>query len=255
MWVGVWFTLAIILLEYPKKNLIYFTKLGFVFGMLIGSKYTAIYFIIVLIVFYLKKILSYINIWRTLAFLVPFSLFGLFWYIRNYLLTANPFYPIARFGFKGPLSFNNSVLIETIHHPIEMLNAGFGEYHLWLFSILISITILIHHYVIKKDVRLDSISKVSLIGLINFIFYFTFPTSSQTWIMTSSFRYSLPSFIPLILVVFMLAKKYGKAELIGYFVIANMINRLTMAYYPKLIIIYLPISLAVFYFINKRAYN
>ena len=41
VWVAVWFTLAIILLENPKKSLFYFMKLGFVLGMLIGSKYTA----------------------------------------------------------------------------------------------------------------------------------------------------------------------------------------------------------------------
>ena len=95
-------------------------------------------------------------------------------------------------------------------------------------------------------------NKLFLIGLINFIFYFNFPTSSQVWIMVSSFRYSLPAFIPLILGVFLLAAKYKKEEFIGYFALANMINVLTMVYYPKLVLIYLPLSLFIFHVLNKN---
>jgi membrane protein implicated in regulation of membrane protease activity len=62
-----------------------------------------------------------------------------------------------------------------------------------------------------------------------------------------------PAFIPLILGVFLLAAKYKKAELIGCVVIANMINVLSMAYYPKLVAVYLPLSLAIVYMWNRWA--
>src|SRR5579859_7875921 len=52
VWVAVFFTLAIILLENPKKSIAYFLKLGFVLGMMIGSKYTTFYFLIIFLLFY-----------------------------------------------------------------------------------------------------------------------------------------------------------------------------------------------------------
>jgi hypothetical protein len=61
---------------------------------------------------------------------------------RNYILTGNPFYPLPRLGFKGPLAFDDTVWIETLRYPLEMVNAGFGEYHLWLFSVLIAVGVL-----------------------------------------------------------------------------------------------------------------
>lgn len=253
VWVGVWFSLSIILLENPKKNIRYFAKLGFVLGMLIGSKYTAIYFIVVLFAFYFKKIIAYVNISRGFVFLAPFSIFGLFWYVRNYILKGNPFYPVPRLGFKGPLGFNDTVWAETLRHPIEMLNAGFGEYHLWVFLVLIAAAVLVYRYIVKKEFTLEPINKLFLMGVITFILYSNFPTSPQSWIMVSSFRYSLPIFILLMLGTFMLAQKYRKEELMGYIVVANMIPVLTMSYYPKLIIIYLPISIGIFYVFSKHS--
>jgi hypothetical protein len=70
--------------------------------------------------------------------------------------------------------------------------------------------------------------------------------------MVSSFRYSLPAYIPLILGVFLLAAKYKKEELIGYVAHASMINVLTMAYYPKLVLVYLPLSLFIFYVLHRN---
>jgi hypothetical protein len=61
VWVGVWFTLGVILLEKPKQSLFYFAKLGFVLGMLIGSKYTAWYFLIGLFIFYSHNLIRYFN--------------------------------------------------------------------------------------------------------------------------------------------------------------------------------------------------
>ncbi len=252
LWIAIWFTLSIILLENPKKNLLYFAKLGFILGMLIGSKYTAAYLIAVLLIFYLKNLIKHINIPRLFVFLIPFTTFGLFWYIRNYLLTGNPFYPLARLQFKGPLSFDDTVWTETVRHPIEMLNAAFSEYHLWLFTILIALAVLFYQYIFAKKFILSNIHKLFLLGLICFTIYFSFPTSSQTWIMVSSLRYSLPAFIPLVLGTFILAAKYKKEELIGYITLASMINTLSLTYYPKLIFIYLPLSLIIFYLLNKN---
>lgn len=251
IWVAVFFSSVIILLENPEKSISYFIKLGFVSGMLIGSKYTTFYFLIIFLLFYGKSLLEYINIKRLLAFTVPFSIFGLFWYIRNYFLKGNPFYPIPFLGFKGKLLFSDTIWNQTIHHPLPLVNAAFSEYHLWILSVIVAI-VFIFKQLVKKDMNLSTISKLFLIGLINFAIYFTFPTDAQPWIMVSSFRYSYPTFIPLMLGVFLLAARYKKEEWLGYFALANMLIILPMTYYPKLILFYLPFSLVIIYFIDKK---
>lgn len=69
--------------------------------------------------------------------------------------------------------------------------------------------------------------------------------------MVSNFRYSLPVFIPLILGVFLLGVNRKKAEFLGYLTIGNMISSLSMAYYPKLILISLPLSLLLIWHLNR----
>lgn len=220
--------------------------------MLIGSKYNTWFFILTLLIFYFKKLLPFVNVRRLAAFIVPFSLCGLFWYIRNFILTNNPFYPVSVLGFEGKVAYNYSILNGLQQHPLDMINAGFGEYKIWIFSVLIAGIFLIYSFVIKRKYGLNPVNKLFLIGLINFSFFLSFPTSEQTWIMVSSFRYSYPIFIPLMLGIFLLAAKYKKEELLGYIAIANMINVVTMAYYPKLVAIYLPIALLVFLFNSRK---
>lgn len=133
-----------------------------------------------------------------------------------------------------------------------MINAGFGEYKLWLLSVVLGFFMAIHTFLIKKNYLIDAITKLFLIGLFNFCFFLTFPTSEQVWIMVSSFRYSLTAFIPLILATFLLTVKYKKEEFLAYFAIANMINVLSMVYYPKLIIVYFPLFLLIIYLMKKK---
>lgn len=117
IWIAVFYILAIILLENPQRNLKYFIKLGFAFGMLIGSKYTAWFFLITLAIFYLKQVFAYLTIRRVLAFMIPFSIFGLFWYLRNYYAVNNPIYPISLFGFQG-VDILVDILCGTSHYGI-----------------------------------------------------------------------------------------------------------------------------------------
>jgi len=252
IWIAVFFTLGILLLENPKKSVLYFGKLGFVLGMLIGSKYTAIFYLLIYLIFYSKSLLKYINFKRALAFIIPFSIFGVFWYVRNYFLKGNPFYPLPFLGFKGVLIFSDTVWNQMMHNPLLLLNAAFSEYHLWIFTVIVAFFIVIKHFVNQKNLKLESETRLFLIGIINFFIFFTFPTDTQPWIMVSSFRYSYPVFIPLILGTFMLIARFKKEEWLGYFAIANMLSVLTMTYYPKLILFYFPLSLFIIYVMNKK---
>lgn len=254
VWVAVFFTLAIVLLENPKKSAMYFLKLGIVLGMLIGSKYTAVFLLISLLIFYFR-IIKYLNFKNIIFFFIPFFTFGIFWYIRNFIYTANPFYPLPVLGFPGVEIFaGHRVWNIFLDFPIVMLDSFFAEYKLWSLSLLVAVGYLINKLRVR-DFKFDNISKLFILGIISFILFLNFPTSPQPWIMVSSFRYSYPAFIVLFLAIFLLFKKIKREEFLGYFVIANMIFVTSLSYYPKLVVIYLPISAFVIWFLNRKKTN
>jgi hypothetical protein len=258
VWIGIYFISLVMLLEKPQKKMTYFALLGFLAGMLIGSKYNAVVYLLLLFPLYFKRIFAFLSVGKILAFLIPFSFFGLFWYIRNYFLIGNPIYPIPLLGLPGQSDFGGyfsegyTMLNVAIRHPGDMFNAAFGEYKLWIFSIIIAVGVLINQFIIRKKFIYDATTRLLLIGVINFLFFLGFPTDENTWIMVSSFRYSYPTFIPLILAMFVLATKYKKEHFIGYVAIASMLGVFSTAYYPKLILIYLPVALLIYYFFSKK---
>ena len=171
---------------------------------------------------------------------------------------GNPFYPVSLLGFKGNWTSSGETFLKaTLSHPIEVFNAFFGEYKLWVISVFVTPAYIIFKYIKRQKKQLSlGIEKIFIIGLINLLLFTQFPTwSDQSWILVSTFRYSYPVFIPLMLGVFLLASKYKKMELLGYFVIANMIFVTTFAYYPKLVIFYFPIGLFLLYLIDKYSYK
>lgn len=245
--VGVYFVWALFLLKNSKETLVYFFKLGVVFGLLIGSKYTTILFSAVLFVFYIKDLIKVLNLKNIISFLIPFSVLGLFWYFRNFLLTTNPFYPMPFFNLPGKNVFNGTTILSVIFkYPIDMLNAFFSEYKLWFLSI-VAVPIILF-----KERKLTDITKLFLLGIINFVLFLFFPTDNHTWIMVSSFRYSYPIFIPLMLGIFLYFKKIEKEELLSYFVVLNMLGIFSISYQPKLLIIVGVLSVVTIYLINKK---
>src|SRR6266567_2596936 len=136
---AIWFSLSIILLEKPEKTWKFFLFLGITFGMLVGSKYSGWPIIFVLLLVYGKAIFRSINMLRLLVFLIPFSLFGLFWYVRNYLAVGNPMWPICLLWFPCIPIYETILHMwnATLLYPQEMFNAFFGEYKLWGLSLLV----------------------------------------------------------------------------------------------------------------------
>src|SRR3989344_8882760 len=144
VWVAVFFVLAIILLENPKKRISYFLKLGFILGMLIGSKYTAVYFLITLLFFYARGIIKVLNFKNILMFLIQFSIFGLFWYFRNFYYMGNPFYPLGFLNFPSVEIFaNHRVWNVFIDSPVAMTDSFFAEFKLWTLSLPFAVFYLI----------------------------------------------------------------------------------------------------------------
>ncbi len=250
IWLAVFFVMSLILLERPKNNIFYFVKLGFALGMLIGTKYTGPLFLCVLMLFYFRKLIRYVNFYRLIFLLIPFTLFGLFWYIRNYIVIQNPFYPQETFMFKGANYHILSVAVWNIVflYPtgfIRTLNAFMGEYMIWSLSLFLSPV-----YLIIKLVQNKSNSKIirlTGIGILNCIIYLFLPSALQDNIMVSVFRYSYPALIPLIIIVFIAAKELGKTELITLIAVINLVILPEFSYHPKLLIFLFPLALFTYY--------
>lgn len=251
IWLAVFFIFSIILLEKPKKELSYFIRLGFLLGMILGTKYTGVLLILSLLIFYYKKIIKVISFTRVLVFLIPFSIFGLSWYIRNFLIFHNPFFPIGIYPFKGVLLFTSNAFLISVNYPLQMLNAFIAEYKLWVFAILGGGYLFFYIYRKKRTLSSD-IQKVILLSFVTFITYPFSPASYQEWIMVSSIRYTYITFILLILAVFIFSARINKQRILAYFAIGNMILLHPVTYYPKLIFFYLPVAFVVFLVVEKK---
>ncbi len=246
IWIAIWFFLVLGLLEKPEKSIKYFLFLGFGAGMLIGSKYSGPLFLLVLGIFYFKKILKFINLERIIAFLIPFSLAGLTWYFRNFLVTGNPMYPQGFLMFKdgGFKILNINVWRATFLYPSgisNFINAIISEFGLWSISIFTPLLLL------NKKIRNTNYVSLIFIGSFVFAIFLFLPSDRHYNIAVSVFRYSYPAFITFILAIFLLAKKFKKENILIIFALANMIIIPELAYRPKLIFLLLPIVFIVFY--------
>ena len=250
IWLAAFFMLSLALLNKPAGTFRNALFLGISLGMVVGSKYTGVGFTLILLLFYFRQFLKIISGLKLFIFLVPFILIGLFWYIRNYLLFGNPFYPLPVLFFKGVNIFVQNVLGISTLYPQDMINAVISEAKIWSLSIIIAPLLFI------KSLRstltgFSDAKKLTIIGIVSLVYYLFFPTSEQPWIMVSSLRYSYPIFITLILSLFIFAQTYRKSELISYIAIGNMILLHPLEYHPKLVMIYIPVVLVLFAILER----
>jgi hypothetical protein len=252
MWIAVFFVWSILLLEKPKKSWKYFALIGFSLGMIVGSKFSGPLYVIVLFVLYGRKFLSCLSFTRVISFVIPFSIFGLFWYIRNAVLYGNPLYPAPFLGLPGYKGFP---LQDMLFWKTPFENAGLykifeayiSEYLIWGVAF---IPVLVYVFLqIKQKTLLQSpkINKMMLITLFTFLASLMLPIPTHNII--SNMRYLFPVFIPLILSVFLIAQKYKLNEQIALIALLNMVVVEYLIYHPKLIIIYF---LIVFILLWKR---
>ncbi len=246
IWLGVWFVLILGLLQKPEKSLRFFAILGFASGMLIGSKYTGPIFLLILGIFYFRKIFSVISLKGIIAALIPFTLLGLSWYLRNYLVSGNPLYPQGFLFFKdggyGILQINVwRVTLQYSNGIVNFINAIISEYGLWSVSILTPLLLLF------KKVRESNARSLILIGTLCLFLFFFLPSDRHYNIAVSVFRYSYPAFITLILAIFMLGKQFKKENALILFTLANFLIIPELIFKPKLLILFLPVVFLVFY--------
>jgi len=260
MWMAVWFVLLVLLLESPKKTFKYFLFLGIVFGMLVGSKYTGIFYMLVLLAIYGLRLIKLLNWSRILAFLVPFLLIGVSWYVRNLIARGDPLYPIPFLFFQGDQhidNLNNYVLWKELlnGHAAIIFVALVSEYLVWGLSFIPFL------FFFMKNLRKKFVDPPTsrlfwlcfLLFLTSFFMYSFLPTDYH--FVVSNMRYMYSDIIMFMLVFFIMAKKYKLVQEIALLAIFNSIAVVSyIIYHPKLIIIYFVIA-SIIYFKGKKYLN
>lgn len=242
IWLAIFFVLSLYLLVKLKRHPLYFTKLGVALGLLIGVKYSGVLFAFALLLIFGKTIYKVIKPKFVIYLIVPIFIFGISWYLRNYLITGNPIYPGSVWGFVGHPEFHiqkYNTLTSILNDPAHILlivQALISEYLFWATAILVVPIVL---FVKIKELSIEK--EMGLLGLVNFGIFLILPKLPGS--IVSDVRYLLPTFIPLILAIFHLAKKYKLLGRISLLALLNAIAVLPqLQFRPKLIFIWLVLS-------------
>lgn len=250
VWVAV-YTISILTILKRKTHTDWtYVGIGVLWGMLLGSKYLVGIYPLVLLILFGKEFLASMSLKRIIYVLSPIIILGGWWYVRNYVLTGNPFYPLSMFGFMGDGLFLHTPAVwkTMLTHPLDVMNAIFSEYKLLGVGIgAVLIYGASHWKKMTKDSRLLLIAGASLCMV-----FCLFPMDPKSWIMVSSLRYSYSFAILFILCLFLVAKQWKKERELGYLVLLNAFPVLTMAYYPKLLILVFILFYLVMWMIEPK---
>ena len=247
IWVAVFFLATLYFLVNPKPTNKHYLLLGLFSGMLVGSKFSGLPFLAILLIFFGKSAFQKINIAKILLFLIPLFVFGFSWYIRNYILTGNPVYPVGIFSISGSPDYANlgssnwSIAANIINNPayiLKVINALLSEFFIWVLVLTLPVYLLI-----KKN-RDKVLGKLSIIGILIFIiFIFTFPAVS----IVSNMRHIYPLMAILVLQAFIFFEK-RKLQMAAFSLLATIFPLMNLDYHPKILMLaFIP----AFYFIFK----
>jgi hypothetical protein len=252
VWLLSFFALSIVLLRKQKQNYLHFFALGAALGMVLGSKYTGPVYVVFLLIIFGKDIIKKLNFTKFIAFLIPFSVLGLSWYFRNYILNGDPYFPQSIPFFKGiPFHMLDYPVWKTLfvwtQGPSTWLNAYFSEYSIWLLALpIVPVIFFLTRKLVKKDLKIE-IGKLFILGFLSYIIYFLLPSGPFPQTVTSCLRYSYPAFICFILCIFLYAKRFMKEEILAVIAVTCMLIMPELSYHPKVLIALVPVALLIFY--------
>lgn len=236
IWLAVFFLAVLYLLKTPGTTKKYFAKLGFFTGMLIGAKQSGLIFSALLLLFFGIKVFKKAKILDIVLFIVPVLIFGLSWYIRNFVLTGNPLYPVGIFSMAGNPEYSNlsagnwSIFANIIKNPTyiyKVLNAFLSEFFIWTATLILPV-----YTLIKKKTNPDLL-KLSITAITIFlIFVFTFPAES----VVSNMRHIYPLMDILILQAFLIFDK-KQFEIAIFSLLAGIFPIMNLDYHPKILIL------------------
>lgn len=240
VWLAAFFGFALVLFKNPKNSWKYFSLLGIVLGFVFGGKYTGPAYFLFLIIIFGWGALKKINLKNIISFVIPFSILGLSWYIRNYILTGDPYFPQNIPFFKGieyhVLDYPAGSML--LKYPKVWFDALVSEYTIWSL-VLIFAPLLVFKF--KDKLHL----KLLLFSILSLIVYLFLPSGESPSLITSGFRYTYVAFIPLVLIIFLNAQKYKKEVFLSIIAITNMVILPELSYHPKLLFFLIPIALLI----------
>lgn len=246
-WLCAWFVFALLLLEKPEKSWKFAILIGLSLGMLIGTKYSGPLFFIALLLVYGKRLFQYLTPLRFAFASLLFTITGLFWYIRNFALQGNPYYPANLPFFKGYPGFTQqdwalwNVFVSYPQGNIDLINAFLSEYLLWAFAGVVLLGFIV--YRIKKKEQIEGrIVRLGLLtfttGLVALLLPITTPYKIELFHIISDMRYVYIFVAVSLLAVFLIAEKYKKDEQLAALALINVIPVFSyIPYLPKIYII------------------
>lgn len=261
IWLAVFFLWSLSLLQKPKRSMLYFLKIGFSLGLLVGVKYSGILLMLALLAVYSRKVFTVLTARRIFAFFVPFFVLGLSWYVRNWIITGNPVYPLAFLDWQADPNFHATdwTSIKVFLEPGGiwlMTQALISEYLFWSLVPLLVILISFYSKIQKRNELLKDLTPLVVLAVINFFIFLPQPSLPDAQIVVSNMRYVYPAMIPLMLFVFLAAKRLKILKEITIIALLSSISVLPqLDYRPKLVIVWLIFIVALFVKQKKMFYN
>lgn len=244
------FVLVIYFLMKKKRGVKDFFLMGLCGGFFVGAKFNGplYYGIAVLPFFTILK--EFINFKKMLAFFLPMSLIGLSWFIRNIVITGDPFYFPDYSNLSKSFLLSNYNFYAFIFQPVTVFNAYMSEYMIWSFGLVFIPLYLVIGWARKTKIdRL--VLKLYAIAFIIFITSLIFPYRELLHQIIGTMRYTLPMIFLIILCIFLIFKKHKLEKLISLWVISTIIISQIPDYHPKLLLIAIPIITIVYFFSNS----
>jgi hypothetical protein len=245
-WLCTWFALSLILLEKPRSSIKFNILIGFSLGMLIGTKYSGPLFLVAILPIYGKAFLKQLNILRFLVVSFMFTFFGLFWYIRNYIIKGNPYFPANLLFFKGPSDFTQQdwhvwrIFVEYPAGILPLADAFLSEYLIWVFSVFVIAWFVIFSYRKKQTIDKKVLRVILLVcttGIMSVFLPIVPPKETALFHTVSNMRYIYIFMLMLMLAVFLIADKLKKNYEISMVAFINALPLFSfIPFMPKIII-------------------
>jgi len=236
IWQIIFFLWSFYLIKNPKNKNSYYLSLGTALGLLIGVKYSGILFALFLTLIFYQQIINIFNFKKFILLIIPILLFGGIWYIRNYYLTGNPFYPVSILGFVGHPEFQVPRGIDTLLKRetfMISLDAYVSEFLVWTLIPFIIVLIKL------KNTFLEYV-QLKKLGIFTALTYLALPSEFTRVNITSNMRFLIPSMIIFILAFYFVIEKKKLLNSLFILVLLNAFSILFLfRYHPKMIFIWL----------------
>lgn len=216
IWLAVFWGGWLLLAEKPEKSIKWSLLFGMVSGLMMGTKISGLILLGLGVVFYWRNLKSFL--WIFIALPV-----GGFWYIRNWVVMGNPFYPLDFWIWKG-----HTIAKLPIVWKFLVYEKGWGLFAQSLGSEFLG-------WVAAFLFPLWLRNKWIWLGLINLGLFMIMPGSPGT--IVSNCRYLIPAVMTLALGIWIEAKKKKWADTLAVLAVINMAMVLSqISYKPKIVL-------------------